>query len=97
MSYLLVCIYPLPLMHIYIKIHSLLYSDHVRKQDMNEKDVLIRANSLNTWFQSRSISPSLDRHLSSLRVETMSLQDILVIDSIRQSLIDKEQSRLNNI
>lgn len=65
--------------------------DHVRKQD--EGNLLTRANSLHSWFQTRPAYPSLDRHLSSLRIDTMSLQDIMVIDSIRQSLIDKEQTR----
>jgi hypothetical protein len=60
----------------------------------NNRTRLERANSLNYWFQSRPNATSLERYLASIRLDTLSMQDIIVIETIRQSIIDKEQERL---
>lgn len=59
----------------------------------NKSDM--RASSLQFWFQSSRNSnvTSLDRYLSTIRLEDMSIQDIMAIENIRQSLLDKENSR----
>lgn len=94
MLYLLVMYYSLKIcisIQYNINKKGALLIDHVRKQDTNEDHLLTKVNSFHSWFQTRPKRPSLDRYLTSLPIETMSLQDILVINSIRQALIDKEQ------
>lgn len=77
--------------------------DHVRSQQndfnmsnnngsgMTGRD---RINALQLWFQSRPNATSLERYFASIRLETLSPQDIMVIESIRQSIIEREQERL---
>lgn len=65
--------------------------DHVRLKPSdaasNKNDM--RASSLHFWFQSSRSSnvTSLDRYLSTVRLE-----DIVTIESMRQSLLDKENT-----
>ncbi|CAO3649282.1 unnamed protein product [Mucor hiemalis] len=76
--------------------------DHVRSQQSdsnmsnNESGMTgrDRANSLQFWFQSRPNATSLERYFASIRLDTLSAQDILVIESIRRSIIEREQERL---
>lgn len=79
--------------NLYIPTHV----DHVRQKPSdaisNKSDM--RASSLQLWFQSsrNSNATSLDRYLSTIRLEDMSIQDIMAIENIRQSLLDKETNR----
>lgn len=77
--------------------------DHVRSQQSdfnmsnNNEDGVTRReriNALQLWFQSRPNATSLERYFASIRLETLSPQDIRVVESIRESIIEREQERL---
>lgn len=70
------------------------YVDHVKSKlsiesnNSSRIDSLLRASSITLWFQSRNTTSSLERYLSTVRSDD--IHNMMVIDSIRQSLIDKE-------
>ncbi|CEP10199.1 hypothetical protein [Parasitella parasitica] len=69
--------------------------DHVRlKPSVMSNESNMRASSIQFWFQSsrNSNTTSLDRYLSTIRLEDMSIQDLMAIESIRQSFIDRESN-----
>lgn len=69
-------------------------NNHDNVSNINNMTRQERANSLQCWFQSRPNATSLERYLASIRLDTLTMQDIIVIETIRQSIIDKEQERL---
>jgi hypothetical protein len=81
--------------------HVIFFSDHVRAQQ-HQKVIMTSGNTrlinsrraLQFLYQqpaSRNAT-SLERYLATIRLDdNMGLEDIMVIESIRQSLIDREQ------
>ncbi|KAF1806121.1 hypothetical protein V8B55DRAFT_1454034 [Mucor lusitanicus] len=74
--------------------------DHVRMKpsDAVSSKSDMRASSLHFWFQSSRSSnvTSLDRYLSTIRLEDMSIHDIVALESMRQSLLEKENRNHNH-
>ncbi|KAI8647933.1 hypothetical protein BD408DRAFT_408015 [Parasitella parasitica] len=67
--------------------------DHVRlKPSVMSNESNMHTSSFHFPFQSsrNSNTTSLDRYLSTIRLEDMSIQDLMAIESFRQSLIDRE-------
>jgi hypothetical protein len=68
--------------------------DHVRLNNRinpRGKNILLRSSSIHFWMPSRRNS-SIQRYLSTLPLDDLTLEDMIMVNSIRHSLIDGEGS-----
>lgn len=70
--------------------------DHkIRKSSSSSSRSIGRRASTAFWFQTRpsNATSSFESYLATIRLDDMSMEDIMVIQSIQQSLIDNEQQQ----
>jgi hypothetical protein len=68
--------------------------DHVRSKLGNNTSELLRTSSIQLWFQSRKPTSSLDRYLSTIRLND--IQDMMVMDSLIDNEIYQENGRYSS-